>query len=99
MENAIVQALPALVAVEFPHGKEAVPTIINGLPVRYASIDDDGAIVAWSSLTPPVFGGGAWCLGEDDLLGVGIVGEDDGTEYPHAAASLRRITVNDMMAA
>lgn len=97
MERANIRPLPALVAVEFPHGFEAVPTLVNGRPIRYASIDADGAIVGWASLTPPELDNGAWCLDIDDLQAVGMVGADDGTTYPHAADSLRRITVNDMM--
>ncbi|NTV71542.1 MAG: hypothetical protein HGA71_15525 [Azonexaceae bacterium] len=97
MKTANIRALPALVVVEFPHGNEAVPTLVNGLPVRFATIDADGVVVAWSSLTPPELDNGAWCLDSDDLQAVGMVGADDGTVYRHAADSLRRITVNDMM--
>lgn len=94
MQNANTYPLPALVAVEFPHGFEAVPTMTNGKPTRYASIDTDGVIVGWSSLTPPELDNGAWCLDSDDLSAVGMVGEDDGTIYPEAAASLRRIGIS-----
>lgn len=93
MKNANIRPLPALVAVDFPHGSEAVPTLVNGLPVRYATIDGDGVIVAWSSLTPPVMDNGAWCLDTDNLRAVGMVGEDDGTIYHHAAESLRRVAL------
>lgn len=93
MKNANIRPLPALVAVEFPHGFEPVPTLVNGKPTRYASIDADGVIVAWSSLTPPELDNGAWCLDSDDLLTVGMVGEDDGTEYPTAGDSLRRVDI------
>jgi hypothetical protein len=88
MKTANIRPLPALVAVEFPHGFEAVPTMVNGKPTRYTSIDADGVIVAWSTLTPPTLDNGAWCLDCEDLAAVGMVGEDDGTTYPHAADSL-----------
>lgn len=91
MKTANIKPLPALVAVEFPHGYEPVPTLVNGKPTRYASIDADGVIAAWSSLSPPELDNGAWCLETDDLAAVGMVGEDDGNEYPQAADSLRRI--------
>lgn len=91
MQIANIRPLPALVAVEFPHGFEPVPTLVNGKPTRYASIDRDGVIVAWSSLTPPELDNGAWSLKIDDLAAVGMVGEDDGTEYTQAADSLRRL--------
>lgn len=91
MKTANIRPLPALVAVEFPHGFEAVPTMVNGKPTRYASIDSDGVIVAWSCLTVPELDNGAWCLETDDLAAVGMVGEDDGTAYPQAANSLRVI--------
>lgn len=94
MKTANIQALPALVAVEFPHGCEVVPTLVNGRAVRYASIDADGVVLAWSSLTPPALDNGAWCLDTDDLQAAGMVGADDGTVYPHAADSLRAITVD-----
>ena len=91
MKTANIKPMPALVAVEFPHGYEPVPTLVNGKPTRYASIDADGGIAAWSSLSPPELDNGAWCLETDDLAAVGVVGEDDGNEYPQAADSLRRI--------
>lgn len=91
MKTANIKPMPALVAVEFPHGYEPVPTLVNGKPTRYASIDADGVIAAWSSLSPPELDNGAWCLETDDLAAVGVVGEDDGNEYPQAADSLRRI--------
>ena len=47
--------------------------------------------MAWSSLTVLELDNGAWCLETDDLAAVGMVGEDDGTAYPHAADSLRHI--------
>lgn len=91
MQTANIRPLPALVAVEFPHGYEPVPTLTNGKPTRYASIDRDGVIVAWSSLTPPELDNGAWSLDSEDLAAVGMVGEDDGTQYLQAADSLRRV--------
>lgn len=92
MQLAKIHHIPALVAVEFPHGFEAVPTLVNGRPIRYASVDNDGSVIAWSSLSAPVIEGGVWTLETDDLLQIGFAGEDDGREYPNAADSLRRIT-------
>lgn len=94
MKIANVQHIVSHVAIEFDHGLEIVPTIINGKAIRYASIDADGSIVGWSSLTPPAFDGGAWCLDTDDLQQAGIVGEDDGRNYENSALSLRRVNAD-----
>jgi hypothetical protein len=99
MKIANVQHITGHVAIEFDHGHEIVPTIINGKPIRYASIDTDGVIVGWSSLTPPAFDGVAWCLGTDDLQQAGIVGEDDGRSYVNAALSLRRVNAGALLVA
>lgn len=99
MKQANVRHIAAHVAIEFDHGHEVVPTIINGKATRYASIDADGVIVAWSSLTPPAFDGSAWCLDTEEMQQAGLVGEDDGRSYVDSAKSLRRIGVDDMLVA
>lgn len=99
MKFANVQHLAAHVAIGFNHGPEIVPTIINGKPIRYATIDADGSILGWSSLTPPQYDGEAWCLDTEDLQQAGIVGEDDGRTYVDSAASLRRVNVDSLLAA
>jgi hypothetical protein len=99
MKIANVQHIVSHVAIEFDHGLEIVPTIINGKEIRYVSIDTDGAIVGWSSLTPPAFDGVAWCLGTDDLQQAGIVGEDDGRSYEASAGSLRRVNPGALLVA
>lgn len=100
MKNANIRQIPDHVAIEFDHGFEVVPTIVNGKAIRYATIDDDGAVVAWAGTTPPELDNGAWCRhdGDEDLIQAGMVGEDDGSAYQFAAGSLRRISVDAMLA-
>lgn len=98
MKTAIIKAVPALIAIEFEHGLEIIPTTINGKRTQYVSIDGSSSIVAWAASNPPEFGRGVWQLDCNDLLEVGFV---DGAEsyYPHAAYSLRRITFDTLLAA
>lgn len=98
MKQAAVRSIPTIVAVEFDHGVEIVPTTINGKRTQYVSIDASGSIVAWAASIPPEFGQGVWQLDCDDLLELGFV---DGAEsdYSHADESLRQITVEALLAA
>lgn len=90
MNSTNNRIFPAQLAVEFPHGFEVVPTLVNGRPARFASIDCDGVLVIWSDDTPPEFDNGAWCRDTDGLFCVGMVFDaDDGREYPAAGDSLR----------
>jgi hypothetical protein len=98
MKTATIKHIAAHVAIEFAHGFEIVPTVINGKAIRYATIDADGLIFGWSTLTPPTFDSDGWHLDTNDLQQAGIVGEDDGTTYAHSAGSLRRITVDGLLA-
>lgn len=98
MKLANVQSIPAHVAIEFDHGFEIVPTIVNGRATRFASIDSDGSVMAWSSFPTPVMNNGNWYVAGEDLHPVGNVGEDGGTTYRDAAESLRRITVDAILA-
>ena len=97
MKFANIQHIAAHVAIEFGHGHEILPTIIAGKAIRYASIDADGVILGWSSLTPPEFNGSEWWTETEDLQQAGIVGEDDGSTYTDAAGSLRRINAGALL--
>lgn len=77
--------------IDFPHGAEVVPTSVDGWPVRFASIDDDGQITVWGTLTPPVIDNGAWSADTEMVQGVGMVGEDDLIIYGMFTESLHRL--------
>jgi len=98
MQNAVIRSIPTLIDVGFPQGAEIIPTTINGKRVQYVSIDASGSIVAWAAPTPPRFSQDVWQLDCDDLLEVGFVGGAE-SDYQHADASLRQITVEALLAA
>lgn len=53
MENTRVYHLPALVGIAFTHGLEIVPTTVDDLPIRYATVDADGTLTVWNSPQAP----------------------------------------------
>lgn len=93
MKAANIKTLPAIAAVELPHGHEAIPTVINGLPVRFVTVDDDGGLQAWSSPYPPEYGGGVWSSDSEDVIYIGDVDALVDGCYTQAADSLRRVVL------
>jgi hypothetical protein len=70
-----------------------IPTLVNGQPARFASIDCDGVLMIWADDTPPVLDNGAWCRDTEGLSFVGMVCPDDGRAYHGAGESLRCINL------
>ncbi|MBF1166050.1 MAG: hypothetical protein HXL68_13545 [Dechloromonas agitata] len=93
--NANIYPLPALVAVEFTHGVEAVPTLINGLPIQYTTIDVDGHLQAWNR--QPEYTDGYWTGEVKDVVLLPAVDALVDGAYPGAADSLHRIVLADLL--
>jgi hypothetical protein len=79
--------------VRFPHGTESVPLEVNGKSVRFASIDEDGALLAWTNDEAPAFDAdmGCWIAPGTDVSTVRLV--CDG-EYTACAESVRQIQIH-----
>lgn len=93
--KANIYTLPALIAVQFPHGREAVPTLVNGLPIQYTTIDVDGHLQAWNR--EPSYANGVWAGGVEDVVLLPQVDALVDGAYPGAADSLRRIVLADLL--
>jgi hypothetical protein len=92
---AKIKDIPPVVAVEMPHGWEAIPTAINGLPTRYVTVDQEGALIAWATPTAPTLSGPegckAWIFDTDDLCTV-CCDVSSNESYGPYAESLRQIS-------
>jgi hypothetical protein len=83
----------ATITVQFPHGHETIPARINGKPTRFATVDEDGSLIVWTTGNAPVLdeGMGVWIAGsESDLQTVRTVGAG---EYPAYAEAMRSVDV------
>lgn len=79
------------IAVQFSHGAEFVPGTVNGKPTRFASIDSDGALIAWATDAAPVLDDalGVWVADTaNDLLNIATVGDGDYSAYIHAVRAI-----------
>lgn len=86
-----MQSLSSVI-VSFPHGAESIPACISGRPVRFASIDESGDLLAWGTDQPPVLDEtmGVWIADTTcDLSMIRTVG--NGSVYPQYAQSMRVI--------
>jgi hypothetical protein len=106
MQNAKTYKVAALVGIEFPHGVEIVPTTVDGQRIRFAAIDVDGSIKAWTSPQAPELNDAGKWTGDplDAALGlpsaaVEFVEHDHtpGGRYEQYAGSLRRIAAGDLI--
>lgn len=103
MEFAKIHKLPALVGLEFPHGKEIIHTSVDGMPIHYASIDVDGAVKVWNTPCEPQLDAvaGAWRNAADDdgtrSETVRFLDIPVDARYLWFAESLRRINPGDML--
>ena len=93
--KANIKTIPSIIAVEMPHGLEAIPTAISGRPVRFTTVDSTGMIMAWATPTPPELDGPedlrVWVCDEVHAgCSVGFA-TADGDVYSRFADSLRRI--------
>lgn len=61
------------ITIQFPGLSAHIPSEINSKPVQFATIDEDGALIAWACDETPVFDDdlGAWCADTFDMQQVG----------------------------
>ena len=97
MKTATIKALPAIAAVELPHGYEVIPTAVNGLPVRFVTVDGDGGLQAWSSALPPTFSAGVWAAETESVAFLGDVDALVDGCYHQAADSLLRVSLSALI--
>ncbi len=88
--------IPPIIAIEMPHGWEAIPTAINGFPTRYATIDQEGTLTVWATPHAPTIdgpeGGKVWAYNTENLYTVCYC-VDGGDSYPRYMESLRKLTL------
>lgn len=89
--EAVVLSPAATVRVRFPHGVEAIPTVLEDRPVRFATIDRDGRLTAWFGDDAPELchGYGAW-VGQSEADSVDL-GRVCSGNYPAYRQALRDV--------